>query len=185
MVYLDNTLSLQDTQPSLPEALTRALDLVQHHSLGEHPVAIEGNLMVLRFFKCRLGSQLVQQDDGSTRAATSATLPTGHAIPYSALQTLAMTEGGLLKLERLCHSMHAVNHFIARQATGPLRLTLNPRLANQGLSSHDARFMKLMEKLGIDVGRLIVYLPEPVEPVISELLHSHYQRIGITLVESA
>ncbi|GGY25309.1 hypothetical protein [Paludibacterium paludis] len=181
MVYLENTLAFDDSRQPVPAKLERALDLVQHHSLGEHPVAIENNRLVLRFFKCRLSSQFTPADTAGdvTHVTTCASLPTGHAIPFSALQTLAMTEGGLLRLERLCHLAHVVNHFIASGNTGPLSLPLNARLANQGISSHDQRFLSVLEKLGIEPARLRVTLPAKLEPVIEAMLTEHYQRVGI------
>lgn len=186
MVYLENTLAFPDGENATPTHLARALDLVQHHSLGEHPVAIEGNRLVLRFFKCRLGSHFTPSENGKTvRAGTTAQLPTGHALPYSTLQALAMTEGALTRLERLSHSVHAVNHFIAAQSSQALELAINPRLATQALTAHDARFFALMAKLGIDPARMIATVAEPLEPVVETLLRDHYQRFGMQFEPSS
>jgi EAL domain-containing protein (putative c-di-GMP-specific phosphodiesterase class I) len=144
-----------------------------------------------QFFNCQLSSVFQPVFDAKTR------LVAGHAAyirsalneenPLSPWKVLSVTEGDapLVRFDRLCRAVHALNYFGGTFRRGSLFVTVQPRLLESVKDDHGRAFKRILDLIGVETSRLVIEIPSEVNRNWKLLKHvisnyrSHGYRIAI------
>jgi EAL domain-containing protein (putative c-di-GMP-specific phosphodiesterase class I) len=72
---------------------------------------------------------------------------------------LARGDSELVRLDRLCRTVHAINYFVRAPAGRALILTVDPRLLAGVPDQHGSAFERVLTSLGIATDRVIIEIP--------------------------
>jgi EAL domain-containing protein (putative c-di-GMP-specific phosphodiesterase class I) len=138
------------------------------------------------FYGAELGSvfQPVYATDGTV--AGHAAYVRSHAgegrIGLSPWQvfSLAASDEELVRLDRLCRTLHAVNYFADAEVGWWLHLAVEHRLLTTVLAEHGRTFEGVLRAFGIATSRVVIELPAPVadEPALLAEVLSNYRHRG-------
>lgn len=126
------------------------------------PLGLDERGVYGRFFKCELRSVFHTRQLGTaalTCAELEATGPDGEPFAGTKLFTLAAGADGLLKLDRLCRLIHALNHFLVNERPAPLVLTIHPRLFDYVKAAHGRTFARMLSHFELSPGDIVLSLP--------------------------
>ncbi|QNM97342.1 hypothetical protein [Chitinimonas koreensis] len=149
-------------QPELQLRLDALLATLPQQWVAGLPLAVDEAGVVGRFFKCELRSRFVAADIGGatlTRAELEVQGPGGEPFPPAKLFTLAAGADGLLKLDRLCRLIHALNHFVVAGRSEPLLLSIHPRLFDYVKTAHGRTFARLLAHFELAPAQVVLELP--------------------------
>ena len=68
----------------------------------------------------------------------------------------------LVKLDRLCRTVHALNYFRAASGQANLFVTVQPRLLESVKDDHGEAFAKVLDLIGIPTSRVVIEIPADV-----------------------
>ena len=120
------------------------------------------------FFHCRLSSLFQPVFDISERQVV------GHAAyvhsdshddvalsPWGVF-ALATEDPLLVRLDRLCRTLHAVNYFDSVPERQTLFLAVQPRLLESVKDGHGRAFEKVLDLIGVETSRVVIEIPAEV-----------------------
>lgn len=125
----------------------------------------ENGWVVGHFFNNRLSSVFQPVIEANTRNVA------GHAAyirsesdrttvlsPWSVF-ALASEDAHLVKLDRLCRTIHAINYFTAASGRGALFVSVQPRLLESVKDDHGHAFKKILDLIEVKTSRVVVEIP--------------------------
>jgi EAL domain-containing protein (putative c-di-GMP-specific phosphodiesterase class I) len=83
-------------------------------------------------------------------------------IPPWGIFTLASEDSLLVKLDRLCRTVHAINYFNVASGNGNLFLNVQPRLLESVRDDHGQAFKGILDLIGIATSRVVIEIPVEV-----------------------
>lgn len=143
------------------------------------------------FFDCVLSTVFQPIFSGKTREVV------GHAAyarsqlhgenPLSPWKVLSLTEGDapLVRFDRLCRVVHALNYFVAPPEKSWLLVAVQPRLLENVKDDHGRAFKRVLDIIGVETSRVVIEIPAEVNRNWKLLQHvtrnykSHGYRIAI------
>lgn len=124
--------------------------------------------VVGRFLRCQLASafQSVFDLDAQTSVAREALVRSWHQSesqlsPWS-LFASAASDDDVVELDRLCRTVHLLNHFSGSHADEALFVNVHGRLLAAVAGDHGRSFRRVLDALGIAPSRVIIETPESV-----------------------
>jgi len=124
--------------------------------------------VVGRFLRCQLASAyqpLVDITTHETIAREAFVRSYHHAdsqlSPWSLFASAANDED-LVALDRLCRTVHTLNHFSGANADEPLFLNVHGRLLAAVLEDHGRAFRRVLDALEIEPSQIVIETPEQV-----------------------
>lgn len=75
---------------------------------------------------------------------------------------LATEDSTLVKLDRLCRTVHALNYFRIGSGEGNLFVSVQPRLLESVKDDHGHEFAKILDLIGIATSRVVIEIPAEV-----------------------
>ncbi|MEH6460484.1 hypothetical protein [Chitinimonas sp. JJ19] len=145
-----------------------------------YPLVLDEGGVVGRFFKCELRSHFSRIEVGGAhlaRADLQVRGPDGEPFPAGKLFTLAAGEDGLLKLDRLCRLIHALNHFKVAGRRDPLVIAIHPRLFDYVKTAHGRTFARMLSHFDLTPAGIVLELP----PDLPQATLDGYLGEGFTL----
>lgn len=151
----------------------------------------ENGFIVGHFFNCWLSSVFQPVFDVKTHSVI------GHAAyirsvmneenPLSPWKVLSFGEGDapLVRFDRLCRAVHALNYFSGSSHDGNLFVTVQPRLLESVKDDHGRAFKRILDIIGAETSRVVIEIPAEVNRNWKLLKHvisnyrSHGYRIAI------
>jgi len=124
--------------------------------------------VVGHFFHCRLTSVFQPVFDISERQVVGhAAYVRSDAIDDGALSpwgifALAAEDPLLVRLDRLCRTLHALNYFGAVPERQILFLAVQPRLLESVKDGHGRAFEKVLDLIGVETSRVVIEIPPEV-----------------------
>ncbi|MET0217725.1 MAG: EAL domain-containing protein [Burkholderiales bacterium] len=117
-----------------------------------------------RFLDCELASvfQPVFHPTGEVFGDTALVRCHGkQAEGSAALQifALARSDGDLVRLDRLCRTVHAINYFISAPVGRSLFLKVDPRLLVSVPDQHGRAFERVLTSLGVAPSQVVIEIP--------------------------
>lgn len=126
-----------------------------------------------RFFHCRLSSLFQPLLDGRARRIV------GHCAYVSSqpiaadgdardslspwgIFALAADDPVLVRLDRLCRTLHALNYFTRAPEHLDLHLAVQPRLLESVKNGHGRAFERVLDLIGVETSRVVIELPAEV-----------------------
>ena len=166
----------------MPTILRNAITAVERLYVGEHPLGIEDGAAIARYLKCRLSTRLSPLIGGGQSVGSHASLhvhlPSGLPVPARALFALA-SGGSVVRLDRLCRTLHTVNWLAAGQPGGSLHLPVHPRLVTAQRGMHGREFADALQVLGVDTRQIWMLLNAARSgPRLAEAL-KNYRALGL------
>jgi EAL domain-containing protein (putative c-di-GMP-specific phosphodiesterase class I) len=76
--------------------------------------------------------------------------------------SLAKEDSVLVKLDRLCRTVHALNYFGAASGSGDLFVSVQPRLLESVKDDHGSAFATVLDLIGIPTSRVVIEIPREV-----------------------
>ncbi|WON74871.1 EAL domain-containing protein [Nitrosospira sp. Is2] len=76
--------------------------------------------------------------------------------------SLATEDSALVRLDRLCRTVHALNYFGAASGPGNLFVSVQPRLLESVKDDHGNAFAKVLDLIGIPASRVVIEIPGEV-----------------------
>jgi EAL domain-containing protein (putative c-di-GMP-specific phosphodiesterase class I) len=152
----------------------------------DYPVRrVEDGWVAGHFFNCWLASVFQPILDANANEVTghaayirSATDGTSVLSPW---KLFALTEGDtlLVRFDRLCRAIHAVNYF-ERAPQGNLFVTVQPRLLESVKDDHGRAFESILNIIGVETSRVVIEIPIEVNRDSRLLKHviSNYRSRG-------
>ena len=144
-------------------ALTARLASMPAQWGAGYPLGLDERGVVGRFFKCELSSQFFPFKLGAAsvvRAGLMVRGPDGEPFPVDKLFSLASGADGLLKLDRLCRLIHALNHFVVQAQTVPLLMPIHPRLFDYVKVAHGRTFARMLAHFDLTPASIILEVPD-------------------------
>ncbi len=138
------------------------------------------------FMDCHITSefQAIWQLDGSAIEGREAFVRThtdqGRGVSVWELFDQAADDEGIVFLDRLCRTLHAMNFFLREHFEERLFLNVHERLLHHVPEEHGYTFAKVLHSLGIPANRVVMELPERISHSRSmlKLLVQNYRRHG-------
>jgi EAL domain-containing protein (putative c-di-GMP-specific phosphodiesterase class I) len=152
--------------------------------------ATDGSV-VGHFFHCRLSSVFQPVFDLSARQVVGhAAYVRSDANDDAALSpwgvfALAADDPVLVRLDRLCRTLHALNYFSAVPKRQSLFVAVQPRLLEAVKDGHGRVFEKVLDLIGVETSRVVIEIPAEVSQDFRLLKHvignyrSRGYRIGV------
>lgn len=150
-------------RPDTQRQLAQGIASLPAQWVAGFPLSLDEHGVVGRFFKCELRSVFVPTPVGALampRAELAITGPDGEPFPAERLFQLPSGEDGLLKLDRLCRLIHALNHFIVAEQELPLILPIHPRLFDYVRHGHGRTFARLLAHFDLSPARIVLEVPQ-------------------------
>ncbi len=117
------------------------------------------------FFHCRLSSVFQPVFDVSARQVVghaayvrSDANDDGALSPWG-IFALAAEDPVLVRLDRLCRTLHALNYFGAVPERQSLFLAVQPRLLESVKDGHGRAFEKVLDLIGVETSRVVIEIP--------------------------
>jgi len=126
------------------------------------PLGLDDAGVLGRFFKCELRSHYRPVEVGGARLARAeldVLGPDGEPFPADKLFSLASGADGLLKLDRLCRLIHALNHFVVQGQRTPLVLPIHVRLFDYVKTAHGSTFARMLHHFDLQPASVVLELP--------------------------
>ena len=124
--------------------------------------------VVGHFFHCRLSSVFQPVFDVSERQVVghaayvrSDANDDGALSPWG-IFALAAEDPLLVRLDRLCRTLHALNYFGAIPERQILFLAVQPRLLESVKDGHGRAFEKVLDLIGVETSRVVIEIPAEV-----------------------
>jgi EAL domain-containing protein (putative c-di-GMP-specific phosphodiesterase class I) len=76
--------------------------------------------------------------------------------------SLATEDSLLVKLDRLCRTVHSLNYFTAASGPGDLFVSVQPRLLESVKDDHGDAFAKVLDLIGVPTSRVVIEIPVEV-----------------------
>jgi EAL domain-containing protein (putative c-di-GMP-specific phosphodiesterase class I) len=76
--------------------------------------------------------------------------------------SLATEDSLLVKLDRLCRTVHALNYFCTTSGQGDLFVSVQPRLLESVKDDHGDAFARVLDLIGIPTSRVVIEIPVEV-----------------------
>ena len=151
----------------------------------------EDGSVVGHFFNCLLSSVYQPVFNAKTRdvighaAYIRSALDGGNSL--SPWKVLSLSEGDapLVRFDRLCRVVHALNYFPGGFQRGSLFVTVQPRLLESVKDDHGRAFKRILDVIGVETSRVVIEIPNEVNRNWKLLKHvisnyrSHGYRIAI------
>lgn len=147
-----------------------------------------------RFFNCtmtsafqpmrRLDTGAVLAFEGLARSMSAA----DQGLSLWKLLDHAASDDESVELDRLCRMLHAINFFRQEQERGvDLYLNVHDRLLSAVSSNHGHAFQRILEALGLPIGRIVLQLPAvtPNQRWLLNYVADNYRRNGFRLAVNA
>ena len=161
--------------------------LARVQAATDYPVQrAEDGWIVGQFFNCWLSSvfQPVLESSGRTIVGHAAyirsTLTSGGSL--SPWQAFGLTEGDklLVRFDRLCRTVHALNYFSDDAGKSDLFVTVQPRLLESVKDDHGRAFERILNIIGVETARVVIEIPIEVNRDWRLLKHviSNYRSRG-------
>ena len=128
----------------------------------------EDGWMVGHFFNNRLSSvfQPVIEAEGQHIVGHAAYIrsESDHktVLPPWGIFALASEDALLVKLDRLCRTVHAINYFSTASRRSSLFVSVQPRLLESVKDDHGRAFEKILNLIGVATSRVIIEIPTEV-----------------------
>ncbi|MFC4160895.1 hypothetical protein [Chitinimonas lacunae] len=145
--------------------LTSRLSSLPREAVAGFPLACVEGGVAGRFFKCELRARFEPVRLGTetlTLGAIVARGPGGITFPTERLFRLASGEDGLLRLDRLCRLIQALDHFVVLGRQDTLALDIHPRLFDYVKSGHGQAFTRLLRHFELEPEQFLLILPDQV-----------------------
>lgn len=84
---------------------------------------------------------------------------TGQSVAPWSLFAQALDDAALVRLDRLCRTVHALNFFAAREGAGSLFLNIEQRLLTAVDADHGAWFEAILALIGAGTERVVIVMP--------------------------
>jgi len=124
--------------------------------------------VVGHFFHCRLSSVFQPVFDVSERQVVghaayvrSDANDDGALSPWG-IFALATDDPVMVRLDRLCRTLHALNYFSAVPERQTLFLAVQPRLLESVKDGHGRAFEKVLDLIGVETSRVVIEIPAEV-----------------------
>ncbi len=147
-----------------------------------------------RFFNCtmtsafqplrRLDTGAVLAFEGLARSVSAA----DQGLSLWKLLDHAASDDESVELDRLCRMLHAINFFRQEQEHGAdLYLSVHDRLLSAVSSNHGHAFRRILDALGLPIGRIVLQLPAvtPNQGWLLNYVADNYRRNGFRLAVNA
>lgn len=149
-----------------------------------------------RFFNCtmtsafqpmrRLDTGAVLAFEGLARSVSAA----DQGLSLWKLLDHAASDDESVELDRLCRMLHAINFFRQEQEQeqgADLYLNVHDRLLSAVSSNHGHAFQRILEALGLPIGRIVLQLPAvtPNQGWLLNYVADNYRRNGFRLAVNA
>ncbi len=140
--------------------------LARTQAATDYPLqrAADGRV-VGHFFHCRLSSVFQPVIDVSGRQVVGhAAYVRSDANDDAALSpwgifSLAADDPVLVRLDRLCRTLHALNYFSAVPESQSLFVAVQPRLLESVKDGHGRAFEKVLDLIGVETSRVVIEIP--------------------------
>lgn len=83
-------------------------------------------------------------------------------LPPWGIFALAAEDALLVKLDRLCRTLHAINYFCTASGSGNLFVGVQPRLLESVKDDHGRAFAEVLDLIGIAASRVVIEIPAEV-----------------------
>ncbi|WP_317204933.1 EAL domain-containing protein [Janthinobacterium sp.] len=147
-----------------------------------------------RFFNCtmtsafqplrRLDTGAVLAFEGLARSVSAA----DQGLSLWKLLDHAASDDESVELDRLCRMLHAINFFRQEQEReADLYLSVHDRLLSAVSSNHGHAFQRILDALGLPIGRIVLQLPAvtPNQGWLLNYVADNYRRNGFRLAVNA
>jgi EAL domain-containing protein (putative c-di-GMP-specific phosphodiesterase class I) len=147
-----------------------------------------------RFFNCTMTSafQAVRRLDSGAAVAFEGLArsagPGDQGLSLWKLLDHAASDDESIALDRLCRMLHSINFFRQAQASGggagpDLYLNVHDRLLSAVSSNHGHAFQRILNALGLPIGRIVLQLPAvtPNQGWLLNYVADNYRRNGFRL----
>lgn len=121
--------------------------------------------VVGHFFHCRLSSVFQPVFDVSERQVAghaayvrSDVTDDGALSPWG-IFALATDDPVMVRLDRLCRTLHALNYFSAVPERQSLFVAVQPRLLESVKDGHGRAFEKVLDLIGVETSRVVIEIP--------------------------
>ena len=138
--------------------------------------AADGHI-VGRFFHCQLSSVFQPVFDLSARQVVghaayvrSDANDDGALSPWGVF-ALATEDPVLVRLDRLCRTLHALNYFGAVPQHQNLFVGVQPRLLESIKDGHGRAFEKILDLMGVETSRVVIEIPAEINRDVRLLKH--------------
>lgn len=148
-----------------------------------------------KFFNCTMSSAfqpIRRLDTGAVRAYEGLARSVSAADAGLSLWKLldrAASDDESIELDRLCRMLHAINFFRQQGADSDADLYLNvhDRLLSAVSSNHGHAFRRILDALGLPVGRIVLQLPQvtPQQGWLLNYVADNYRRNGFRFAINA
>jgi EAL domain-containing protein (putative c-di-GMP-specific phosphodiesterase class I) len=93
---------------------------------------------------------------------------------------LASEDARLVKLDRLCRTIHAINYFTAASGHGILFVSVQPRLLESVKDDHGYAFKKILDLIEVETSQVVVEIPIEVnrDPRLLKHVIGNYRSRG-------
>ncbi|HEX4984919.1 MAG TPA: EAL domain-containing protein [Burkholderiales bacterium] len=120
------------------------------------------------FFHCRLGSVFQPVFDLGERqvvghaAYVRSEADQGGGVSPWGVFALAAEDPVLVRLDRLCRTVHALNYFGAASRRQSLFVGVQPRLLESVKDGHGRAFERILDLIGVETSRVVIEIPAEV-----------------------
>lgn len=85
-----------------------------------------------------------------------------NVVPPWGIFALAAEDTLLVKLDRLCRTLHAINYFSIALGPGDLFVSVQPRLLESVKDDHGRAFAEVLDLIGVATSRVVIEIPAEV-----------------------
>ena len=152
--------------PTRDPALHALVERLGKRHFAESPLSIGDNgAVIAQFFRSRITSgfqPVVRAADGAVtgqHALLRVQSPTGESVAPWSLFAQASNDPALVKLDRLCRTVHALNYLPYAAGGANLHVNVERRLLSGVAADHGAYYEAILALLGIPTGRVVIVMP--------------------------
>ncbi len=147
-------------------ALQSLVDRLGRRHFADSPLSIGDNgAVVAQFYRSRITSAfqpLVRARDGLVighQALLRVEGPAGETVAPWSLFAQASSDAALVRLDRLCRTVHALNYFDTARPDALLFLNIESRLLTGVSADHGAYFEAILALIGVVPARVVIVMP--------------------------
>jgi EAL domain-containing protein (putative c-di-GMP-specific phosphodiesterase class I) len=153
--------------PGRSPALQPLIDRIGRHHFAGTPLSIgDKGAVVAQFYRSRITSafQPLVRARGHEVVGHQALLRvesnTGETVAPWSLFAQAMDDEALVRLDRLCRTVHALNYFLPEGSPATsLFLNIESRLLTGVVADHGAYFEAILALIGVPAARVVIVMP--------------------------
>ena len=149
-----------------PASLQPLLERIGRHYFADSPLSIgDKGAVVAQFYRSRITSAfqpLVRARDSAIaghHALLRVESATGESVAPWSLFAQALEDAALVRLDRLCRTVHALNYFPADDTGARLFLNIERRLLTGVSADHGAYFEAILALIGVAPERVVIVMP--------------------------